>query len=222
LRRFAADAAHELRTPLTVLRGHLEVALRADRSPEEYRRALATSLGEVERLTRLAEDLLLLSRATAGLPGRREPVELAPLLSEVAADTARLAERRGVSVEVAPPTPLAVLGDAGALRRAAMNIAENAVRYTGAGGRVTLSLRRDDGAAALTVADTGPGIDPADAERIFQPFVRLEAGRATNPDGSGLGLPIARSIALAHGGTLELQSAPGAGARFTLRLPLAE
>ncbi len=221
LRRFAADAAHELRTPLTVLRGHLEVALRAERSPAEYRRALATSLGEVEHLTRLAEDLLLLSRAAAGLPGPRGPVELEPLLRDVARDAAVLAAPGDITVEAAAPTPLAVLGDAGSLRRALLNLAENAVRYTPDGGRVTLALTREDGTASLAVSDTGPGIDPADAERVFQPFVRLETGRVRNPQGSGLGLAIARSIAVAHGGSLDLDRAPEGGARLTLRLPLA-
>jgi heavy metal sensor kinase len=221
LRRFAADAAHELRTPLTVLKGQLEVALRADRPAEEYRRVLQASLEEVEELTRLAEDLLLLSRATAGLAGPREPVELEPLLREVAAAAARLGEPSGVSVKVGPATPLVILGDAAALRRAVLNVAENAVRYTPAGGEVELTLARQGQEAALGVRDTGPGIAPADAERVFQPFVRLDAGRVTNPAGTGLGLAIARSVVMAHGGAVALESEPGFGARFTIRLPLA-
>ena len=110
-------------------------------------------------------------------------------------------------------------GDAAALQRAYRNLVENAVKYTPAGGKVELALTREDGAARLSVRDTGPGIAPADAERIFQPFVRLDAARGRETGGAGLGLTIARSIVEAHGGTLSLESAPGAGSEFTIRIP---
>lgn len=220
-RRFAADAAHELRTPLTALRGEIEVALRAARSPEEYRRVLRSSLEEVERLARLAEDLLLLSRATTGPEAPKARVDLEPILLDVLDVGARLAHGSGVAVHLTETTPATIRGDAVAIRRALLNLVENAVKYTPAGGRVDLSLARVDGSAALAVQDTGPGIPPADAERVFQPFVRLDAARARDTGGAGLGLAIARSVVLAHGGTLALESAPGAGSRFSIRLPLA-
>jgi signal transduction histidine kinase len=112
-----------------------------------------------------------------------------------------------------------VRGDEGAVRRAVRNLVDNAIKYTPAGGAVELSLAPEGGTAIITVADTGIGLDPADAERIFEPFVRLDAARARETGGSGLGLAIARSIAIAHGGSLSVESAPGAGSRFTLRLP---
>jgi heavy metal sensor kinase len=221
-RRFAADAAHELRTPLAALRGGIEVALRAERSPEEYRRVLASSLEEVERLIRLAEDLLLLSRSTAGPEVPRADVDLEALLLDVLDVGARLGQAGGVSVRIDTAAPATVRGDAVALRRALLNLVENAVKYTPPGGKVELGLTAGDGMAQLAVADTGIGIAPADVERILEPFVRLDAARARDTGGAGLGLSIARSIVVAHGGTLSVESRPGSGSRFTIRIPLAQ
>jgi len=220
-RRFAADAAHELRTPLTVLKGGMEVALRIERPVGEYRTVLASSLEEVERLIRLAEDLLLLSRVLAGPEVPRVPVELEPLLLEVFDVGVRLGSSTGVSVRVGDAGPATVHGDAMALRRAVLNMVENAVKYTPAGGKVELGLTSGDRAATITVADTGIGMEPAETKRIFEPFVRLDAARGRDTGGTGLGLAIARSIVIAHGGTLTVETGPGAGSRFTISLPLA-
>jgi heavy metal sensor kinase len=219
LRRFTADAAHELRTPLTVLKGEIEVALRSERSPAEYRRVLAASLEEVDRLIRVAEDLLLFSRTTAEAGLRRERLALEPLVLEGLDAGARLAAGRGVSVNLGGSMPAAVRGDAAALGRAVFNLVENAVKYTPPGGRVTLSLECGDGLARIAVEDTGIGIDAGDQERIFEPFVRLDEARSRETGGTGLGLAIARSIAVAHGGRVTVQSTPKAGSRFTLELP---
>jgi two-component system OmpR family sensor kinase len=221
MRRFSADAAHELRTPLTALKGTLEVALRADRSGAEYRAALASALEEVDRLVRLAEDLLLLSRSTAGPDSPRARVQLENVVLDVAEVGTRLAKDRGVTVRVGPLVPLAVLGDAGALRRALLNLVENGVKYTPPGGRVELSVTAVDGEAELAVEDTGSGIEPADVARIFEPFVRLDTARSRESGGSGLGLAIARSIVVAHRGTLAVERPAAGGSRFTIRLPLA-
>ena len=221
MRRFSADAAHELRTPLTALKGTLEVALRAQRSGAEYRAALASALEEVDRLVRLAEDLLLLSRSTAGPDSPRASVELETLVLDVAEVGTRLAKDRGVTVRVGALAPLAVLGDGSALRRALLNLVENGVKYTPAGGRVELSVTAADGEAVLAVEDTGPGIDAADVARIFEPFVRLDTARSRESGGSGLGLAIARSIVVAHRGTLGVERPATGGSRFTIRLPLA-
>ena len=134
----------------------------------------------------------------------------------------RLAQDTGVSLRVGDVAPVAVVGDALALRRALLNLVENAVKYTPAGGKVELSLTRAGDRAVLAVQDTGIGIAPADAERIFEPFVRLDSARARETGGTGLGLSIARAVADAHGGMLTLdQSTVGAGSRFVLRLPVA-
>jgi heavy metal sensor kinase len=221
MQRFAADAAHELRTPLTALKGGIEVALRAERPAEEYRRVLASSIEEVDQLICLAEDLLLLSRSTAGLTASRRPVDLEPLCLEALEVGVRLAKGKGVTVRMGPMTPVVVQGDAAALRRVLLNLVDNAVKYTPAGGRVVISLERTPEGAALVVEDTGIGIEAADAQRVFEPFVRLDAGRSRDAGGSGLGLAIARSIVVAHGGTLDIESRPGAGSRFAIRLPVA-
>jgi heavy metal sensor kinase len=221
MRRFSADAAHELRTPLTALKGTLEVALRAERSGSEYRAALASALEEVERLVRLAEDLLLLSRSSAGPESPRARVELEGLVLDVADVGARLAKDRGVSVRVGAVAPLAVLGDAGALRRALLNLVENGVKYTPAGGRVEIAVAEAGGNAVIAVEDTGPGIDPRDAARIFEPFVRLDSARDRESGGSGLGLAIARSIVVAHRGELAVERRDPIGSLFTICLPRA-
>ena len=219
VRRFAADAAHELRTPLTALRGELEVGLRANRSPAEYRQVLESTLESAERLVRLAEDLLALSRATAGGVARSGPVDVEALVLGALDAGVRLAQGRGVTVRLGAMAPAVVQGDMAALERALLNLVDNAVRYTPAGGKVEISTAPTDGWVEIAIQDSGPGIDARDAERVFEPFVRLDAGRAREPTGSGLGLAIARSIVAAHGGTLTLQSASEAGSRFTIRLP---
>jgi heavy metal sensor kinase len=221
LRRFTADAAHELRTPLTALKGGLEVALRHPRSAEEYARTLRGSLEEVDRLGRLAEDLLLLSRATVGTGLARRRVELEPMLLEVLDLGLRLAHGTGVTVRVGALEPAAVMGDATALRRLLLILVENAVKYTPEGGQVELSLIRSGVEIQASVRDTGIGIDPADAARVFEPFVRLDDARSRETGGAGLGLAIARSIALAHSGTITLDSAPKVGSLFTVHLPAA-
>jgi len=220
VQRFAADAAHELRTPLTALKGGIEVALRADRSPETYREVLRSSLEDVDRVVRLAEGLLLLSRVRGGAPLPRQPVELGALLLDVLEVGARLAAQRGVKISLGRIEPLVVPGDRLMLWRAVLNLVENAVKYTPESGRVDLALRREGPDAVLEVRDTGIGMDAADVERIFEPFVRLDAARGNDTGGSGLGLSIARAIVSAHEGALSVQSAPGAGSTFTIRLPL--
>jgi heavy metal sensor kinase len=221
MRRFAADAAHELRTPLTALKGGIEVALRASRTPEEYQQVLISSLEDVDRLIRVAEDLLLLSRAAVPPEMPRPRIELEPLVLEALELGTRLAQGTGVHVKLGPVAPAAVRGDSSALVRAMRNLVENAVKYTPAGGTVELTLRTADGQAVFAVQDTGIGIAPADAERIFEPFVRLDAARGRETGGTGLGLAIARSIVVAHGGTLTLAREPGPGSCFVISLPLA-
>ena len=221
VRRFAVDAAHELRTPLTVLKGGIEVALRADRSAPEYRDVLHSSLEEVEQLIALAENLLLLSRLRMENALPRGTVELEPLLIDVVDTGARLADGRGVIVRLGPVEPLVARGDQLTLRRAIVNLVENAIKFTGAGGTVELSLERDGRHAVVAVRDTGVGMNPEDAERIFEPFVRLDGARTTDNGGAGLGLSIVHSIVVAHDGRLSVQTAPGIGSTFTMRLPLA-
>jgi signal transduction histidine kinase len=157
----------------------------------------------------------------AGPEPGRAVVDLEPLLLEVFDVGARLGQAAGVTVRAEGATPAPVRGDAAALRRALLNLVENAIKYTPRGGKVELRLSVRVGTAEVEVSDTGIGLEPADAERIFDPFVRLDAARSRDTGGAGLGLAIARSIVAAHGGTLSVESGPGSGSRFTLRLPLA-
>ena len=187
MRRFAADAAHELRTPLTALRGGIEVALRAKRTPAEYRQVLESRLESAERLVRLAEDLLALSRATAGGVARSGPVDVEALLLGVLDAGARLAQGRGVTVRLGAMAPAVVQGDTAALERALLNLVDNAVRDTPAGGKVEISTAPTDGWVEIAIQDSGPGIDARDAERVFEPFVRLDAGGPESPAGRAWG-----------------------------------
>ena len=221
IRQFSADASHELQTPLTILKGEIEVALRTSRSPQEYQRVLVSALEESDRIARLVEALLLLSRADAGvLRMDRQPVDLADLMAEVVEHARVLAEAQGVTLESKSVAPLTIHGDRAHLRRLFLNLVDNGIKYTPAGGRVTLSLQREGEWAALHIADTGIGLAAAEQRRIFQRFYRAPEAVSQGQEGSGLGLCIASSIAAAHGGRIEVQSAVGSGSTFTVFLPL--
>src|SRR5882724_5156759 len=221
IRQFSADASHELQTPLTILQGELEVALRAPRTPDEYRRVLTSALEESERIARLVEGLLLLSRADAGvLRMDHQAVDLARLVAEVCEQGQVLAKARGVTLALGPLTPMTIQGDHQHLRRLLLNLVDNGLKYTLAGGRVTLALHQDGAWAVLRVADTGIGLAPEEQERIFQRFYRAPAAVSRGEEGSGLGLCIARSIVEAHGGYVQVESAEGHGSIFRVFLPL--
>ena len=196
-RRFLADASHELRTPLTALRGNVNYLARHGATPE----LVADLEQDAERLVRLADDLLVLSREEAADPPSEE-VRLDELARAVAADDDSLA------VEI--PGPVRVRGDRAALERALANLLQNARRYGPAGGEITVAAERADGVARLSVRDDGPGLDPAEAERAFERFRR----GAEHGTGSGLGLAIVRATAERHGGRAYAE-----GSRFTIELP---
>ncbi len=221
-RRFMADAAHELRTPVAVLRAEADVALsRAERPGAEYRETLGVISEEAIRLSTIVDDLFTLARADAGEQAlRREPVQLAELLRDTGRSLGRVAEQRGVDLTVEAPPPLVVEGDEGLLRRMLSNLVDNALKYTPPGGRVRVTAQPDDAMVRISVRDTGPGIPAAARERVFERFYRAEEVRASDEvGGAGLGLPIARWIAEAHGGTLRLQETGPEGTTFTATLP---
>ena len=244
VRRFSADASHELRTPLTVMKGEIEVALRSPRDPAEYQRVLESGLEEVESMTRLVDDLLLLSRADAGaLQWEAGPVELDRLVEEVAKEGEILGRGKQVRVKILGMEPLIVQGDGQRLKQLLRNLVDNGVKYTPPGGQVTLTLRavRHNGSeqnskfeirnsklsetigpwVEIAIQDAGIGIPPEALPRIFERFYRVDPARSREAGGAGLGLCIARTIAEAHGGRIEVQSIPGAGSTFTIVLPLA-
>ncbi|PKN66840.1 MAG: two-component sensor histidine kinase [Deltaproteobacteria bacterium HGW-Deltaproteobacteria-15] len=221
VRRFSADASHELQTPLTILKGEMEVALRMERSPEEYRRILESGLEEIDRISRLVDGLLLLARSEArALKMDLQPVDLLHLVQEVHGHYKEPANSRNVTLALGPLSPLSAQGDKGHLRRALVNLVDNAIKYTPDGGRVTLSLEQRDGRACLIVEDTGIGIPEEEQSRIFERFYRSQAALSMGEGGHGLGLCIARSIVETHGGRIEIDSAPGRGSTFALLLPL--
>lgn len=221
-RQFMADASHELRTPVSVARTAVEVALgRSGRPEREYREALAVVGEQARRLSRIVDDLFLLARADAsGLRLERRPVYLDELVGESVAEARLLAEPRGVSLGWQGPESLELAADEGLLRRLLGNLLHNAVRHTPSGGAVRVEISLDDGAVEVAVVDGGDGVPEAERERIFDRFVRLDGARAAG-EGAGLGLPIARAIAEAHGGRLELAESGASGSRFLVRLPRA-
>ena len=221
MRQFSADASHELQTPLTILKGEMEVALRSQRSPEEYQRILGSGLEEIDRINHLVDGLLLLARADAGvLRLDLQPVDIASLLQEIGEQMKVVADDRSVSLQTGTMASVSIQGDRPQLRRLVLNLVDNAVKYTPAGGSVTLSLRTDSDWAFLVFSDTGTGLSENEQQRIFDRFHRTTETRARDQRGVGLGLSIARSIAEAHGGRIDVESTPGKGSIFTVRLPV--
>ncbi|MBZ5620568.1 MAG: HAMP domain-containing protein [Acidobacteriia bacterium] len=218
IRQFTADASHELRTPLGLIRATAELALRRERSPEEYRKSLSTIESEAEHMTALTESLLTVARADAGgFEMALEPTDLSELVNSVVRQNEGVAAEKGIclTAETNGHTVFATANDSG-LRRLLLILIDNALKHTPAGGRVTVSADTRDGGAVLSVADTGAGI-PADAlPHIFERFYRGDPARGSG-SGFGLGLSIAQAIAKAHGGHIAVDSSPGAGARFSLR-----
>ena len=220
VRRFSADAAHELRTPLTILKGEIEVGLRSSQAPTEIRQTLASCLEEVERLNSLVEDLLLMARMEGNaLSAPPRPVNLAEVLEDAAPALCELAVRAGNTLTVAAIPPLWIEGYDSLLFRLVFNLAENAIKYTPAGGKIEVALQQQNGSAILEVRDNGPGIAPEAQEHIFDRFYRGDPAREGN--GTGLGLALVRSIVHLHKGQIRLSSIHGEGSCFCVTLPLA-
>jgi two-component system OmpR family sensor kinase len=223
-RRFTADASHELKTPLAVLRGDIEVALRRERAPEEYQRVLKSSLEEIARLTKLTDDLLTLARLDAGESVLAiEPVRLDQLAAEACAYIGPLANSAGVTLSFeAPQSPIEVEGDQKRLTQLLVNLLDNAIKYTPAGGSARLALSVIDSFALIEVSDTGRGIPASALPHIFERFYRQTDPRDSRVSGFGLGLAISKWIVDAHGGSIQVESEEGQGSHFTVKLPLAQ
>ena len=222
-KRFVADASHELRTPLTVIQGELEnLAGDADISAD-LRDRIGSTLEEVERLGKIVQKLFALSRLDAG-EAQEEwvRVDLASLARATSDQMLLLAEDKKIRVTMDEGPPVHVMGDRARLKQVVVNLVDNAVKYTPAGGSVHIDVRRSSGSAVLEVADTGIGIPPEAAPLVFERFFRVGRDRSTQEDGAGLGLAIVKSICVAHGGRVEVESSVGSGSRFVVSLPLSE
>jgi two-component system, OmpR family, sensor kinase len=216
--RLLADVSHELRTPLTAIRGNLDLIERIGEADPESIEAIQI---EIERMTRLVGDLLLLARAdSGGLPLDRKPVEIDNILFEIYRQIMLL--NPSVAVELGEIDQVTVLGDVDRLKQLFLNLAENAIKYTPANGRVVLSLSKKAGWAQFEVCDTGIGIPAENLPHIFDRFYRVDKARTRAHGGSGLGLSIAKWIATAHGGSIRVSSQIGEGTTFTVSLPLYE
>lgn len=218
-RRFTEDASHELRSPLTALRGELELALRRERTPEEYRRVIGSALEETNRLTGLAEDLLTLARSDAGvIEPRLRRVDLSRTVRLSVERLRRNADERDIRLFVHSARSVVGLCDPDLVDRMVRNLVDNALKFTTPGGKVSVSVVAEEDGASIEVSDTGPGIREEALGRVFERFYSGAAAR-TPTGGSGLGLSIVRAIAEAHGGRVTAENRDVGGARFRVHLP---
>ncbi len=220
-RELVANVSHELKTPISALRAHLENLL--DGVEEPNPQTLEVMLGQSERLGRLIDQLLDLSRLESGeLVMQRRPVPLHPLVREVLSEIEVGRAHRGVVIHDAVPDDLPpVLVDPERIHQVLFNLLDNAIRFTPAGGAVTVSAHPVNGSCEIAVADTGQGISPEHLPRLFERFYRADAARSRGDGGTGIGLAIARSVVEAHGGHIRAESRVGRGSVFTFDLPVA-
>ena len=220
LRRFTADASHELRTPLSVIRGIGELGLREERAASEYQDAIGSMLEEVDRLTRLVDTLLRLSRGDAGtVTLSPESIKLADLARDVSASLQVLAEERGQRIQLGLNAEPSVVADRLVLREALTNIVDNAIKHGPATSTITMTIDVVGAQAHLSVKDEGPGIPAGHRDRIFARFYRIDESRSREMGGTGLGLAIAKWAVEANGGQLTLAGGD-AGTVFSIILPL--
>lgn len=221
MQRFTADAAHELRTPLAIIRNETEVALRTSRSEVEYSQVLGNVLEEANHLSGVADQLLFLCRHDAGLSApAQERIDLDQLLLELVNNMRLVAQEKQQSIILAENPGCHVSGDRAELLRLFYNLVDNAIKYTPAGGKITVSSSVTVDAVKVSVTDTGIGIPVEDIPRVFDRFYRVDASRGGEVTGTGLGLSICRSILRGHGGSIDVKSVLGNGSTFTVQLPL--
>jgi signal transduction histidine kinase len=217
-RRFVADASHELRTPLTTIRGNLGLLKRRPPIAADDERAVVDDMvEETDRLIRLTNDLLTLARSDAGRALRHDPVPIVPLSDDICRQARLLAEQRTIACEDVPE--VSVLGDQDAIKQVLLILLDNALKYTPAGGTITIGAEKTDRAVNIRIADTGPGIAPDDLPHIFERFYRSDESRTGA--GAGLGLAIAKELIEAQQGKISVASEVGKGSTFIVMLPVA-
>jgi len=222
-RQFTADASHELMSPLSRLRAELEVALLRPRQSAEYEEALRSCLEEVERLSTLTEELLGLARLDTGESrgSAAGPALVEPILHTLMQRLDVEAQRRHVTMKLESGSAVSVKASPGVVSVALANVLENAVKFCGTDGQVTVRIDAERDEAVVTVSDTGPGVSPDEIPLIFERFHRGRASHSTGASGVGLGLAICRTLVEREGGRVSVASTPGEGATFVVRLPLA-
>jgi heavy metal sensor kinase len=223
IRKFSSDASHELRTPLTVMKGETELVLRRERPLADYQAVLESNLEEIDRMSRIVDELLFLSRADLGeIKMDWKPVRLEALVEDVQRQAVLLGQEDNIQVILGHIAPATVNGDELRLRELLLNIVDNAVKYSHPGGTVRIDLTVAGNQARVAVTDQGIGLPPEVHKRIFDRFYRTDEARAHNKKGTGLGLAICAWITEAHKGRIDVQSEVGKGSTFTIMLPLAE
>ena len=221
IREFTLHASHELKTPLTILCGETETEMHDESLSPTVRERAANRLEELRRLARIVDGLTLLAKADSGLiPLAATLVHLDELVRDSFADTQVLAQASGLTVELTGCGEAIVPGDPHRLRQLLLNLVDNAVKYNQEGGSVMMGLRARNGAAELTIANTGPGIAAEALPHVFERFYRGDPAHSHEIDGCGLGLSIAEWIATAHGGTIQIESMPSKLTTVTVQLPL--
>ena len=222
-RRFVSDASHELKTPLAAIRLLTDSILQTDNMDMETVRDFVTDIGsEAERLSRITEDLLRLTRLDSNQVDPPEVVEVAPVLEQVMRMMSLLAQEKGTELTCQTGGDCRVLATKGEVHQVIYNLTDNAVKYSGSRGKVRAELRRDGNDVVLTVADNGPGIPKEDLPRVFERFYRVDKARSRAAGGTGLGLSIVQDTVTKRGGTVSAANRPGGGAVFTVRWPAAE
>lgn len=221
IREFTLHASHELKTPLAILHGEIETALNDPATTVAQREAYASQLDEIQRLSKIVEGLTLLAKADAGqVVLAQEPVRLDELVRDSFADAQILAQPKQISVTLAACDEVMVRGDRHRLRQLLLNLTDNAIKYNNLDGRVDIALKRKDGTAELTIANTGLGIPAPILPRIFDRFYRGDESHNGEVEGCGLGLSIAQWIVKAHGGDIQITSAPERLTTVSVKLPL--
>lgn len=220
-KQFSADASHELRTPLTILTGEMELALRSRKTPTEYQDVISSALQEVLRLSRVVESLLMLSRTDGGkLSLHREPTNLTDMLADLADAASILGGAKSIYITFRANEDLTIDADRPKLYQVFLNLVDNAVKYTPEGGMISLTIHRDKNVAEVRVRDTGIGISSEHQKKIFDRFYRVDKARSREMGGVGLGLSIVQWTVQAHDGEIRVESEPGQGSTFVVRLPL--
>jgi heavy metal sensor kinase len=219
INRFSADVSHELRTPLTILRGELETAVQHERLSPELLDLVGSALEETERLRTIVDQLLVVSRLDAGDAHMEKlQLDLGQLATSTVEQMLLLAEEKSITVRCDVQPDVEVEGDPSRLKQIVVNLLDNAIRYTGEGGSISVSAAKQNGWATLTVSDNGAGIPAEALPHVFERFYRADKARSRYSGGSGLGLSIVNAICTAHRGEVEIASTEGAGTTVTIRL----